>query len=479
MGIKNYHQYLRQYYKEAIENINTNKIQSYDHVYIDLNNFLHNAIHCKDKKRFFTILFTNLRYILFRVFPLKSLTIAIDGSSPYSKIILQRERRLYCTYNGEFSSLELTPGTKFMNKINDEVKRFFKSWKKKYIKLNDIEINIIDSNEPDEGEIKIFRQLKTNGKYNLGDSHCVIGNDSDLIVLAMASYPIRNIHLLYKENKIYKKISLDIILNELKERVNNIIKSNEYNIRNDFVVLSILMGNDYIKKPNYLNVNKMWNIYFKLINKTKKLLTSWGDFDIDFLTTFMLECSAIILTRYKKNIKIPCDNTTTFNVYDYLRSIKWCWKLYENAECPMYDFSYDYKTSPSPLDIYYYLKVNMNVKIDTPYSDCPPIDTKFYTLLVLNDKTIELIDDKYHDIVLNKINYMNFDNNKLKKYQKEYNDILCEIKKYKEINNTNKSPDNLKKELQQKLKKLKDFKENKYFFSSFDIKKIIDIAENY
>ena len=92
MGIKSYYEWLHKNYEYAIKQ--AIKIQKYDHILIDTNFVLHNAMYnSKTEKDFIVRVYQALDFIFSRFIALHSVYIAIDGPAPYSKIALQRKRR--------------------------------------------------------------------------------------------------------------------------------------------------------------------------------------------------------------------------------------------------------------------------------------------------------------------------------------------------------------------------------------------------
>ena len=121
--------------------------------------------------------------------PKKLIYVSIDGPAPRAKMNQQRTRRfksvktikikedIYKQLEHEFISPwdtnAITPGTRFMQKLSEHLKYFFKC--KEY----NTKIILSDSNVPGEGEHKIINFIKKN-KYQTPESHCIYGLDADL-----------------------------------------------------------------------------------------------------------------------------------------------------------------------------------------------------------------------------------------------------------------------------------------------------------
>ena len=85
--------------------------------------------------------------------------LAVDGSSPYAKVLLQRKRRLQVvrgkTMIEKMNALQLTPGTQLMYDIEKYLKKYVERLKNElsYLKISYV---ISSAKSPDEGELKIF-----------------------------------------------------------------------------------------------------------------------------------------------------------------------------------------------------------------------------------------------------------------------------------------------------------------------------------
>ena len=196
MGIKNFHQWLHEKFPTSFIPIKNNNI--YEYIYIDLNFILHNSIYsCRTEKDFIHRLTSNLDIIFSNFIATKEVFFAIDGPSSFAKIMLQRKRRLDKTNKidkTKINSLCLTPGIGMMDRFEKQIRRYINNLSYRY-KFTKPTFTTSFSDEPNEGEIKICKKVIQNGKNNLDYRHLIIGNDSDLIVLAMGMKPVYNINI--------------------------------------------------------------------------------------------------------------------------------------------------------------------------------------------------------------------------------------------------------------------------------------------
>lgn len=202
------------------------------------------------------------KLIISQVSP-ENVYLVIDGVAPRSKMNQQRERR----YKSEFlrkpdeiplwDSNNITPGTKFMDKLIQELK-----------KLKDIILS--DSNEPGEGEHKIMKIIE---EKNLTNKVMIYGLDGDLIFLSILHKFSDNI-ILIRDNSFNNTLSDDkkvidfINIKNLKNYIYNdflgILQQTKYNITNitknrlidDYVFICFFLGNDFLEHLPSLYIKK-------------------------------------------------------------------------------------------------------------------------------------------------------------------------------------------------------------------------------
>lgn len=240
-----------------------------------------------------------IKYILEYTQPQDLLFVSIDGVAPRAKMQQQRYRRfksvkekkdknrIYEKYNeplnkNDWDTNAITPGTIFMNGLSKYLKKELKNTN------SNIKIIFSDSNDPSEGEHKIFKYIK---KYDTNGNDAVYGLDADLIMLSMTTQN-RNIYLLREsvefgniintnEDGLPLFLYLNItnfknsIVNELKE--NGLKVNNDYRIICDYVFMCFLLGNDFL--PHTLSlaiknggINILLEYYLQISDKNYYLV---------------------------------------------------------------------------------------------------------------------------------------------------------------------------------------------------------------
>lgn len=212
------------------------------------------------------------------------LYIAIDGVAPMGKILQQRQRRyrflfdkkiklnllntieeldeLICKTkkkdNGieepvlPLSSIELTPGTDYMERINKKMIEYLEHLDKKNIKC------IYSSyHDEGEGEHKILQYIKNN--LNPMDSIVIYGLDADLLFLSLGLGYDYDLYVM-REKQIFdnKEINLDEVqeYNFVEIKQLHILISNLEISTNDFIIMCYLIGNDFLPGLLTLDVKK-------------------------------------------------------------------------------------------------------------------------------------------------------------------------------------------------------------------------------
>lgn len=204
--------------------------------------------------------------------------IAIDGVAPMGKILQQRQRRYRFLFDKKIklnqtgtiqeleemiskttnkpngieepvlplSSIELTPGTDYMERLNKLFVNYLEELKKRGIKC------IYSSyHDEGEGEHKLLQYIKTNLKSTL-DPIVIYGLDADLLFLSLGLGDGYDLYVM-REKQIFanKEVDLDEVpeYNYVEVKQLHTLISNLEVSTNDFIVLCYLIGNDFY--PDY------------------------------------------------------------------------------------------------------------------------------------------------------------------------------------------------------------------------------------
>ena len=341
-------------------------------VCIDVNSILHPVcMKSTNKLSFQTQLINRLNKLINKTKPQK-IALFTDGQAVLAKAQTQIKRRkehLYKQESDKISTLNLTPGTPFLDFIDDVLKKYLKS-------LN-IPSYYSPSTEPNEGELKLFEWLQNN-LQNKDEKVCVIGNDADIIVLALANTPLLNLYI-YNN---FKFISLFKLVQELSKYSSLKFNYKYHPVRKDFALLAMLQGNDYVTKVS--NYDNLLSAYEKLQNKS---------------TCSFHEANTILHNREKPNyflirkngeLNLPnikklllfvytIDNvicSTKEDVVKYLECLKWNFDLYSGK------VNNNYIPSYNNINISSLIKY-MPHKLSYKHEKTKWLDNKTYLLLLI------------------------------------------------------------------------------------------------
>lgn len=248
------------YFKTCIEDYNNICISSdkkikIDNLFFDLNCLIHPCCSGETNETIMNEkIFNEIINIVNIINPKKLIYIAIDGPCPKPKMIQQRLRRYKSAKEKKiWDTNAITPGTDFMNNLENYILSKINIFSKKII--------FSSSNEPGEGEHKIFNYIKNN---NI-DSNVIYGLDADLIMLSLIS-KCNNIYL-FRERTEYNIENIDsnyiyLDINKLKKSIVNNIKPNNYKLTNesllnDYIFICFFLGNDFIQHTPTINIRYM------------------------------------------------------------------------------------------------------------------------------------------------------------------------------------------------------------------------------
>lgn len=254
MGIPSYFSHIIRKYPRIISSV-CPKIHN---LYFDSNSIIYDAVHRLDKTlpdfedAILEEVCRKIDEYLQWANPTRVM-IAFDGVPPFAKIKQQRERRYkglitqkYLNQEPSWNTVQITPGTLFMNKLNAKLTAYFQPHHQKYeyFKLS-------TSEESGEGEHKIFQHIRDFPELHRSTPTMVYGLDADLIVLSLHHLSYGNIKLLREapafmvEGNDLQILDVPALAKGIQEVVPSI---------SDYVLLTLFLGNDFMPHFPALNL---------------------------------------------------------------------------------------------------------------------------------------------------------------------------------------------------------------------------------
>lgn len=382
MGIPSYFSYIIKNHSNIIRN-RKQLLQSacggkFHSLYMDCNSIIYDAVYSSsdadkqlpnDKYEDLIIsrVILKINSIIATIQPSKTAFIAFDGVAPFAKMGQQRIRRYKTAYmasldfhcsNGigireggsaaasqKWSTSAITPGTRFMNKLSTRLKKEYRSTFTNGSKWGVEKIILSTSDEPGEGEHKMFEYMRKNKNAAAGENIAVYGLDSDLIMLSVFHCLMCDNIWICRESPEFAKsvlpknvyvppnelLFLDIrgfsrsLLRETKvspmtpsfRNFETIVFSDIDNCRiYDYVFMCFLLGNDFLPHFPALNIRtdgmgRIMDAYAKCISNTpERTLISPIDGKIqwNYVKILLTELAAnehtFIMQEYAKRDKL-------------------------------------------------------------------------------------------------------------------------------------------------------------------------------
>ena len=268
--------------------------------------------------------------------PQNMIFIAFDGVAPIAKLEQQRSRRYKSDFQNKiknnillnnntnirsknWSTCNITPGTNFMNKLDNKIRNYYKTNNK---------VKFSGPNEPGEGEHKIFSFIRKN-ICHVKETTLIYGLDADLIMLCLNHmHYCKNIYLWRETPNFIKSLQHDLDPTEtyildiltLSEKLmiylEKHVSSTTINLEKcmkDYIFLCFLLGNDFLPHFPAINirtggVDKLLLTYSEIISNSKEYLIennriNWKLFIIFLQTISKVEESYIISEYELRNKK--------------------------------------------------------------------------------------------------------------------------------------------------------------------------------
>jgi 5'-3' exonuclease len=330
MGIPSYFSHLVKNYRNVIDCYNTTL--QIDNILLDCNSIIYDVYQTIDvlndddiEKYIIENVYKKIINYIQLLSPKSYIYIAFDGVAPIAKLEQQRNRRYKTQYeNNLFKKTDkilwdkaaITPGTKFMNKLNKYIKN--KTSKNKNIIFS-------GSDQVGEGEHKMFQYIRDNPTIFKKSTTIIYGLDADLIMLSLIHNKyVKDMYLFRETPEFIKSIDKtlepnkdyllnisnlkNIVVNELSY-LPNITNTEKDNIIEDYIFICFLLGNDFL--PHFPSLNIRTTGINTILTEYQKIKKTNADFKIiknnticwKNLKTFILNLSIqefnLIKSEYK------------------------------------------------------------------------------------------------------------------------------------------------------------------------------------
>jgi len=289
MGIPSYFSHIVKNYGNMIFSLKHHKKigTTFDHLYMDCNSIIYDSYHniIKDPNyksspfneyRLIQEVVRKIDEYIRMIQPTQTIFIAFDGVAPVAKMKQQRTRRYKSWYMSQrvpsqsgpepWNTSYITPGTSFMTQLSIHMHTAFDKTESKYgVK----QVIVSSSNEPGEGEHKMFQHIRDHATTN--DNAAVYGLDADLIMLAIFHYHLcKNIHVFRETPEFVKSKVINpewndgkspepILFMDIAALSTSIIDEMNCKYKDphqiyDYAFMCFLLGNDFLPHLPCLNI---------------------------------------------------------------------------------------------------------------------------------------------------------------------------------------------------------------------------------
>ena len=375
MGIPSYFSYVLKNHTKIIKRMHEIKCNQ---LYIDANSLIYDVVK-ETTENIPERVYVKILDLIKKLNP-EFTYVAFDGVAPMAKMKQQKQRR-YKSWitkqiiaSNSWNTNAITPGTTFMNELDDYLTNKFKPNK---------QILFSGTNEVGEGEHKITHYIRS---HPFKENQMIYGLDADLIMLGL-------LHLKHNPNiYLYRETCHFSYLKHINPNQDYVFSMEEMSKQIDFPIenycfLCFLFGNDFMPHIPSLNIRNNGIPYLlEIIKETKSktpLVTgtkiNWNEFKNLCIKLSLTEEERIQENiKWKKNLRVypltqeeeliflpikdrkredyislhldkyypflfnqteeePCKN--------YLQMLEWTWAYY-NGECKDYYMAYEFNHAP-------------------------------------------------------------------------------------------------------------------------------------
>ena len=274
MGIPSYFSKVIKNYPQIVQTFKHHQRAKthFHNLYMDCNSIVYDAIRAMpgkvDETKLIQEVISQIGAYIYKIKPSDTVIVAFDGVAPFAKMNQQKTRRYkssFLSQTSEWSTSNITPGTKFMEELSKQLYTAFSGSEAKYHVKKMV---VSGSDENGEGEHKIFKYVRENPRVD--QNVLVYGLDSDLIMLTIFHSHLYANGFIFRETPEFAK-SCGKTLDPKEEKELSFLdirvlcdsigvemgRHNQVSISArvyDYVFMCFLLGNDFLPHFPALNL---------------------------------------------------------------------------------------------------------------------------------------------------------------------------------------------------------------------------------
>ncbi len=315
MGIKDYLKHLKHDEPSV-------KSRNYEHLYIDCNYMVHYLIYkCSNDNQFYSRIYDYFGYIFETMKVSKTVNLVYDGhydkkmpSNPKQQTHILRNK--YKKPSDDYDKQPIHPGSPVLSTFKTYILDIIDKYKK--IHLLNFTVSINDDTIEGEADLKILEKIKKSDHDNI----CIMSKDSDIILISYSLIISKNIKIdVMTSLRPIKFVDVNKIVNLSKPIFNGEKDIKTYG--SDYILIVILLGNDYLPKISNINYETIFSCYEKYLSHGNKSIISKNKIKKKNLINYM---TYIIIS---KNVKFNKKNLDLSRFQTYYNNLCWTLKYYD------------------------------------------------------------------------------------------------------------------------------------------------------
>jgi len=314
MGIPSYFSYIIRNHMKILKKFSTQTHQ-FQHLYFDSNSIIYDSVReietagkmnpvlSENYQNISELVCSKLQKYIDEIRPSNTIYIAFDGVAPLAKMKQQRNRRYQAVFMEKhgivpksiFGSCQILPGTDFMEFLSNYVNKHFEK---------NTNVIVSASDEPGEGEHKLFQYIRENREKHLGQNTVIYGLDADLLMLSIFNKEASNFFVYREAPEFAKSLNANLengasYILDINLLCDSILVEMGCKYPHpariyDYAFICFMLGNDFL--PHFPSLNIRTDGIYILLTAYKETIGILKD-------TFIIANGEIQWKQYQKFVK--------------------------------------------------------------------------------------------------------------------------------------------------------------------------------